>query len=69
MNPDALAERAQQRRRRIVTNKAASFAEADAWDLAYWQGLTPAQRLDAFVALREDVRKAQEAAHSPPPTP
>ena len=53
----------------MVTHKAASFAEADAWDLAYWQGLTPDQRLAAFLALREDVRKTQEAAGNPPPAP
>jgi hypothetical protein len=64
MNSEAFAERARQRRRRIVTNKAASFAEADAWDLDYWQSLTPEQRLEAFLVLRDDVRKAQEASAS-----
>ena len=56
-----LEERSRERRARMVTHRAASFAEADAWDLDYWQRRTPEERLSAFVALRRDVELAQAA--------
>lgn len=43
----------------MVVHKASSFAEADAWDLSFWQGVSPEQRLDAYMALREDVETVQ----------
>ena len=61
MSSDDMEKRARERRLRLVSNKASNFAEADAWDLAYWQGQSPEQRLAAFVALREDVEKVQAA--------
>lgn len=45
----------------MVANRATSFAEAEAWDLDYWQSQTPQQRLSALVAIRRDVEKAQRA--------
>lgn len=56
-----LEERSRERRRRIVGNRAASFAEAEAWDLAYWQQRTPQERLSALVAIRRDVELAEAA--------
>ena len=52
-----IRERSAERRKRIVTHKANSHEEAEAWDLAYWQNKTPQQRLSALVAIHEDIRK------------
>lgn len=56
-----LEERSRGRRERLVANRAASFAEADAWDLEFWQRRTPEERLSAFVALRRDVELVEAA--------
>jgi len=61
MCADSIFRRARERRLRIVTHKSSSFSEAEAWDLAYWQARTPEQRLAAFMALREDVKKVEAA--------
>lgn len=50
-----LEERSQERRRRLVANRASSFAEAEDWDLDFWQQRTPEERLSALVAIRRDV--------------
>ena len=65
MNQDPILERSRERRMRIETHKTSSFSEADAWDLAYWQARTPEQRLEAYVALREDVEKVEAARMAP----
>lgn len=54
-----LRQRSQLRRRRIVANRTRSFAEADAWDLEFWQRQTPEARLSALVAIREDIRRVK----------
>lgn len=48
----------------MVVNRASSFAEAEQWDLDFWQSCTPAERLSAFVALRRDVELAVAARKS-----
>lgn len=45
----------------MVVNRAASFEEAEAWDLDFWQSQSPEQRLSAFVAIRRDVDKVVKA--------
>jgi len=50
-----LKERARERRRRMVVHVAHSHEEAEAWDLAYWQSLTPQQRMAALEALKRDA--------------
>jgi len=50
-------ERAEERRRRIVGHVAHSHEEAEEWDLAYWQGLTPRQRMAALETLKQDAKK------------
>ncbi len=62
-----LDERARQRRNRIVAHRATSFADAEAWDLEFWQSLSPEERLSALVAIRRDVElvEAARAASSP----
>jgi hypothetical protein len=56
-----IEERSAERRKRIVGNRAKSFAEAEEWDLQFWQSLTPGQRLSALVDLRDDIAKVLEA--------
>ena len=51
----AMKRRAVERRKRIVGNVAKNFAEAEQWDLEFWQSQTPEMRLSALVALRNDV--------------
>ncbi len=54
-------ERARRRRRRIVTNRTTSFADAEEWDLEFWQSVGPEERLSALVAIRRDVELAEES--------
>ena len=54
-----LRERSAARRRRIVAHRTKSFAEADAWDLEFWQRQTPEARLSALVAIREDIQRVK----------
>ncbi|MFN7943046.1 MAG: hypothetical protein U0X73_15755 [Thermoanaerobaculia bacterium] len=56
-----LQERSRERRERLVANRAASFAEAEAWDLEFWQRRTPEERLSVLVALRRDVELVEAA--------
>ena len=56
-----LKERSALRRQRMTTNRAASFAEAEEWDLKFWQAQSPEARLSALVAIRNDVKKVEEA--------
>ena len=58
---EALARRSAERRRRMVTHRATDFADAERWDLEYWQSRTPEERLSALVAIHADVRAAQAA--------
>jgi hypothetical protein len=51
----SLEERSRKRRKRIVAHRAATFEEAEAWDLEFWQEQTPEERLSALVAIRRDV--------------
>jgi hypothetical protein len=53
------SQRSRLRRRRIVANRTRSFAEADAWDLEFWQRQTPEARLSALVAIRADIRRVK----------
>lgn len=65
-----LSERSRARRERLVGNRASTFAEAEEWDLAFWQGCSPQERLTAFVAIRRDVELVEAARSvSPPETP
>ena len=55
------AMRMRARRGRIVAHRASDFADAEKWDLAFWQSKTPQERLSALVDIREDVKKARQA--------
>ena len=56
-----LKERSALRRQRMTTNRATSFAEPEEWDLKFWQEQSPEARLSALVAIRNDVKKVEEA--------
>ena len=51
----SLEERSRKRRQSMEVHRATSFADADAWDLEYWQRRTPEERLSALVAIRREV--------------
>jgi hypothetical protein len=57
----SIEERSRRRRARMVVNRAASYQEAEDWDLEFWQAMTPQQRLSALVAIRRDVEKVLAA--------
>ncbi len=52
---DGIEERSAQRRKRIVGHIAKDFADAEKWDLEFWQSQTPQMRLSALVAIRNDI--------------
>ena len=56
-----LKERSAARRARMVGHRAASFDEAEAWDLDFWQSQSPEQRLSALSAILRDVDKVMKA--------
>jgi hypothetical protein len=61
-----LEERSEERRRRMVAHVASSFEDAEAWDLDFWQRMTPEERLSALVAIRRDVEIVEAARDAGP---
>ena len=57
----SLEERSRKRRETIETHRTASFSDAEAWDLEYWQRRTPEERLSALVAIHRDVTLVEAA--------
>ena len=51
----ALAARSRLRRERMVAHRAKDHADAEAWDLEFWQSQGPEARLSALVAIHRDV--------------
>ncbi|MBN2718931.1 MAG: hypothetical protein JXX14_24000 [Deltaproteobacteria bacterium] len=45
----------------MVFSRAKSHEQAEQWDLAFWQSLSPAERLSAHVAILRDVALVQQA--------
>ncbi len=63
MKQDGLSARSRERRKRLVANRATSFAEAERWDLQYWQSLSPRERIAALESMRrewEEIRRARD---------
>ena len=60
-NSAALTARAVERKRRIVAHLSESFAEAELWDLLYWQAKTPQERLSALQDILNDVAMVESA--------
>jgi hypothetical protein len=56
-----LKERSRKRRETIETHRTRSIADAEAWDLEYWQRQTPEERLSALVAIHRDVALVEAA--------
>ncbi len=54
-----LEQRSAERRARAVTHRALSHADAEAWDLEFWQQQSPEARLSALVAIRRDIELIQ----------
>lgn len=50
-----LLARSEERRHRITAHVASNWADADDWDLEFWQRQGPEARLSALVALRNDL--------------
>ena len=56
-----IKERSAARHKRMVAHRATDFKDAENWDLDFWQGQTPEQRLSALVALRRDIIQVEKA--------
>ena len=54
-----LAERSEERRKRMVGNRANGFADAERWDLEFWQQQTPQMRLAAYREILRDIEKVK----------
>ena len=59
-------ERSEERRKRLVAHRARSFADAERWDLDFWQSVTPEERLSALVAIRRDVELVEAGRDDEP---
>jgi hypothetical protein len=55
----AIAARSRLRRERMVVHRASSHADAEAWDLDFWQAQSPEDRLSALVAIHRDVEAVE----------
>ena len=51
--------RSELRRQNIEAYRAKNFADADRWDLEFWQNQSPDTRLSALVAIRNDIKKVK----------
>jgi hypothetical protein len=51
----------------MVVHVASSFEDAEAWDLEFWQKMTPEERLSALMAIRRDVETVEAARGAGPP--
>lgn len=60
----SLEERARIRKMRMAFHRAASFDDAERWDLEYWQSVTPEERLEAYMAIRREVALVQASRKS-----
>jgi len=56
-----LEERSRRRREAMETHRTRSSADAEAWDLDFWQRRTPEERLSALVAIHRDVALVEAA--------
>jgi hypothetical protein len=63
MGPDedgaTMAARSRLRRERIVAHRASGHADAETWDLEFWQSQSPEDRLSALVAIRRDIEAVE----------
>lgn len=59
--PSDLERRTALRKKRITSYRARDFADAERWDLEFWQRQSPEDRLSALVAIRRDIEKIEAA--------
>lgn len=57
----AIKARSKQRANRMSTYHAKGHADAEAWDLQFWQDQGPEARLSALIAIHEDVDTVEKA--------
>ena len=50
-----IEERSRRRREVMEFHRARTVADAEAWDLEFWQRRTPEERLAALLDIRRDV--------------
>lgn len=55
-----MKKRTAARKKKIVAHRARNFADAELWDLQFWQSQTPEMRLSALVELRNDLDKVHD---------
>jgi hypothetical protein len=48
-------------------HRAKNFADAERWDLEFWQSMTPEERLSALVAIRQVVELVEAGRNVEPP--
>jgi hypothetical protein len=51
---EGIEERSARRRRIIVGHVAKDFADAERWDLEFWQSQTPQERIDAALGIQRE---------------
>jgi len=56
-----LEDRSLQRRTTLEAHRASSHADAEAWDLDYWQRQTAEERLSALVAMHREIELIESA--------
>jgi hypothetical protein len=56
-----LEERSRQRRKAMEGHRTRSCADAEAWDLEFWQRRSPEERLSALITIYRDVAKVEDA--------
>jgi hypothetical protein len=57
----SIEERSRRRRLVLEVHRAKSIADAEAWDLEFWQRRTPEERLSALVAIHREVALVEAA--------
>jgi hypothetical protein len=45
----------------MESHRTRSLADAEAWDLEFWQRRSPEERLSALVAIYRDVARVEDA--------
>jgi hypothetical protein len=45
----------------METHRTRSSADAEAWDLEFWQRRSPEERLSALVAIYQDIARVEAA--------
>ena len=63
MRQDGLRNRSRERKKRLVAHRSANFAEAEQWDLEYWQSLSAGSRIAALESMRrewEEIRRVRD---------